>query len=161
MSDNTEFIKKLSQILWGADRRCGRGFSLTSVHAKVAFSSNRLYEAVHPETQTRRQKDETTGVKEPQLQAILMTSLPDTFLLLSQGRDTFLTVAQPRHKNDEEREKGRLSRRLFVHVPVELLPTSLVLQACLRQVDWEHAGDPDHAGHASVDQLGWKAVEMK
>lgn len=43
---------------------CGCGFNLTSIHAKVAFSFNCLYEAVHPETKPWCQKNAIHKIKE-------------------------------------------------------------------------------------------------
>lgn len=54
-----------------------------------------------------------------------------------------------------------ISYHLFLHVLVELLPTSLVLEAGLCQVNWEHTGDANHACNPSVDQLGWQAVQRQ
>lgn len=54
-----------------------------------------------------------------------------------------------------------ISRHFVVHVLVELLPTSLVLEAGLCQVNWEHTGDSYHACNPSIDQLGWQAVEQQ
>lgn len=47
---------------------------------------------------------------------------------------------------------------MFSHVLIYDLPATLVLQASLSEVYWEHAGDPDHACDPSIDQLGWEAV---
>lgn len=41
--------------------------------------------------------------------------------------------------------------KTFLHVLVHDLPATLVLQAGLGQVDWEHAGDPHHACDPSID----------
>lgn len=49
----------------------------------------------------------------------------------------------------------------LLHVLVDLLPTALVLQARLGQVDWEHTGDSYHACNPSIDQLGWQTVQRQ
>lgn len=54
-----------------------------------------------------------------------------------------------------------ISHRLFLHVLIELRPTSLVLEAGLCQVNWENTGDSNHACNPSIDQLGWQAVQRQ
>ena len=44
------------------------------------------------------------------------------------------------------------------HVLIERLPTSLVLQTSLGQVDGEHTSDSYYACYPPVDQFGWEAA---
>lgn len=45
----------------------------------------------------------------------------------------------------------------YSHALVDLLPTSLVLQSGLCQVNGEDTSDPNNAGNTAINELGWEA----
>lgn len=49
----------------------------------------------------------------------------------------------------------------YLHVLVDLLPWSLVLQSGLCQVDGKDTGDPNNASDAAIDEFSWEAEETE
>lgn len=52
-------------------------------------------------------------------------------------------------------------RKVCLHVLVDLLTLSLVLESSLRQVNREHTSDPNKTSNTTIDELSWKAEQEK
>lgn len=54
---------------------------------------------------------------------------------------------------------GKTKRKVCLHVLVDLLTLSLVLESSLSQVNGEHTSDTNNTSNTTIDELGWEAEQ--